>query len=178
MSSLLLDVYLRSGVLCAFYHKKEYPSQFLVGVVIHWEKASNVLIELIDQKGRPDGFLLFCISDIYRMEVNSIYLNRINIHARNIIINKIGDNWSTILCYAKNQKIAVQLQDHNGKRIVTGIVLGYTDSYICVKAIKGNGRPGEIYCLQRISIGFLFCGSRSEISRMNKYLGGVNHRYT
>ncbi len=172
MSSLLLDVYLKSGVLCAFYHKKKHPSQFLVGVVIHWEKASNVLIELIDQKGRSDGLLFLCISDVYRMEINSIYLNRISIHTKNTDINKIGDNWDTILCYAKDQKIAVQLQDHNGRRIVTGIVLGYTKSYVCVKAIRNNGIPGRIYCLQRISIGFLFCGSRSEISRMNKYLRG------
>lgn len=172
MPSLLLDVYLRSGVLCAFYHKKEYPSQFLVGVVIHWEKASNALIELIDQKGRSDGLLLFCISDIYRMEINSIYLNKINIHAKNMDITKTSDNWDTILCYAKDQKVAVQLQDHNGRRIVAGIVLEYTDSCVCVKAIRSNGRTGKIYCLQRISIGFLFCGSRSEISRMNKYLGG------
>ena len=177
MSTLLSDVYLRSGVLCAFYHKKEHPSQFLVGVVIRWERAGNVLVELIDQKGRPDGFLLFCKYDIYRIGINSIYLKRIDIHIKDGNIIKSKDNWDTILRYAKDHKIAVQVQDHNGRRIIIGIVSEYNNSRIYVQAIQHSGRLGRICCIQRVSIGFLFCGSRFEISRMNKYLGGGNHRH-
>lgn len=147
-------------------------------MIIRWEKSGDILIELIDKDGRPDGFLLFCISDIYRIEINCIYLRRLDIQRKKRIDFRKTDNWNSILDYAKIRKDTIKIQDHNGRTLVIGLVINYTNSSIYMQAIQSNGKLGRICCLQRISIGFLFCGSRSEISRINRYLGGVSHKYT
>ena len=164
-------------MLYSLYHKKGDTSRFLVGVIIRWEKSGDILIELIDKDGSHDGFLLFCISDIYRIEVNCIYLRRLDVQRNGSFNFKKTDNWNAILNYAKIGKDAVKIQDHNGRTLAIGLVINYTNSSVYMQAIQSNGKLGRICCLQRVSIGFLFCGSRSEISRMNRYLGGGSYKY-
>ena len=94
-----------------------------------------------------------------------------------ILIELIDKDWNAILNYAKIGKDAVKIQDHNGRTLAIGLVINYTNSSVYMQAIQSNGKLGRICCLQRVSIGFLFCGSRSEISRMNRYLGGGSYKY-
>lgn len=172
-----LDVALEKGDLCSLYHKKEEPSLFLVGIVTHLEETGNILVTLIDKGGAQDGLLLISALCIYRVEVGSTYLKSIKwIEDTRLQVPLKNKAWTSLLQYAKSQKIAVQAQSYNGRKLAIGFVAHYTDLSLDIQVIHCSGRVGKICHLQRRMIGLLFCGTESEISLMNRYAEVKNHR--
>lgn len=161
---------IQEGAIYAFYIRKDEPSRFLAGRVAQWEQSGETLVRLIAPDGTSDGLLLFNIACAYRMEHDSLYLQQLEKIATGDNSTISGETaWDTILCYAKDQEIAVQLRDQNFRRLTSGFVVHFTNQNVAVQRIKNNGRIGQSRSFRRENIRFLFCGSDSEIALMRQY---------
>ena len=162
---------LQEEKLYAFYLRESYPSHFFVGEMIQRDWNNEILIKLIAPDGASDGFLLFSFACAYRIEKDSIYLRALEnkVKHNQIIINFGETAWDTLLRYAKEQEIAVQLRDRKWKRLVSGFVVDFTAQNMIVQRIKKSGKIGQSRSYRRERIGFLFCGSDSEIALMHLY---------
>lgn len=161
---------IQEGAIYAFYIREDEPSRFLAGRVAQWEQSGEALVRLIAPDGTPDGLLLFNIACAYRVEYDSRYLQQLEKIAVGDILTISGETaWDTLLRYAKDHKIAVQLRDQNFRRLTSGFVVHFTNQNVAVQRIKNNGRIGQSRSFRRENIRFLFCGSDSEIALMRQY---------
>lgn len=160
---------IQKGALYAFYVRKNEPQHFLVGRVMRCEQDGDILIKLIAPDGAYDGLLLLKAKSIYRIEHNSIYLQKFKKREDTLEILPGETAWCALLSYAQEQKIAVQLRDWQWKRLVSGFVMQFTGQNITVQRIKKDGSLGRPCKVQRKNFCLISCGSSTEIALMHRY---------
>lgn len=162
----------------AFYLRKKEPSRFLVGQVLQQDDRKELLLRLIAPDGTADGFLLFPIACAYRIEQDSQYLHPLEQTAtqHDAMLQPEETAWNTLLSYAKEQRVAVQLRDREWKRLSSGFVTNFTAHNIVVQRIRKNGEIGQSRSYGKNRVAFLFCGSESEVSLMHQYQEAQHER--
>lgn len=153
----------------AFYFQKWDTSKFLVGNIIQKDSEGGILLGLLDPAGKSDGFLSCNLSAMYRIEYDTAYLQQF-LNAEIQCIPVLDHTcWGTLLHHALKSKIAIQLLDCNGKYILAnGFVINFTEKMILLQQIRKNGTIGAVRKFQKQKVGFIFCGTESELALMQQ----------
>ncbi len=167
------DLNVLRNKLLAVYCNETDTNTFIVGKVLTADQ-DGIMLSLFAPDGSRDGFCLCAWERIFCIETDSRYL---------IDLEKClpecqtwdGNPWDLFLDYARTHQRIIQLEDFQGKRIMFGIPVSYTQDTLAIRRVCLDGRQGEIYRLKRKNIAMMICDSIDERLLQKRYEGSDFH---
>ncbi len=130
--------------ISSFYCNKENTNLHLTGYIARYND-SEILISHINSHGNYDGFILKHIEDIYRIDYDGEYENRIERlyklknQSHNIIntFNSDEEILYSLLDYAKENDYIASLEFQDN--FISGLINGYDNSMVYLSIINEYG---------------------------------------
>ncbi len=140
----LLKEYWQTNTLIAIYTNKDKEETFAVGYINQLTKEEVIILH-VGLHGEYDGYSACYIDDIFKIETNTKYLNKINIlkdwEATDIlpIINTSNDFFTSLITTAmKNSKI-VAIGCYDLDTAIIGFLKSTLDNIIIISQIDEYG---------------------------------------
>ena len=172
----LLKKYMQANVLVAIFANKENATSFAVGY-INQLTENEVIILHVGLHGEYDGDSACYIDDIYKVETNNKYLNKLNVLKEwNVLdipqIKNIGKScFETLIDTAINNNSIIAIGCNDLDEAIIGYINKYSDDIIMISQINEYGeRDGDVtICIDginRIVINDVEC---CEIEKLFRY---------
>lgn len=159
--------------MVSVYCNKQNTERFFVGSVVS-SNSECLLMSLVAPQSHYDGLCFCTASSIYRIELQSQYLDII---LRNRCpLPKLfspKDPWDIFFEYAESNKLVVQVKRASRKRSIFGISMQHNNSTIILQRILLDGSTEKVYHLNRKDIDTLICESGTELEVQRKYQGDM-----
>ena len=158
-----------NGQFLSMYDKTELDGSFHVARCLCYDHT-HVLFQTITTRGYDDGFYLIPFSDIYRIDTDDEYTNRIvrlfqlqNQPLSNTFSLDKGSLLESFLCYAKEQKLVTSLFLEY-EDTITGRIsdVDIKDNCLCVEQLTDSGKPDGNVSLNLDCITKIICNSGVE----------------
>ena len=129
--------------LIAVYTNKSDYDRFAVGYIAGITEA-EILLYCISPNGGYDGYFVCCIDDIFRLEYDTQYLEKIGllISDKDVKLPKIdfSDNiFMRLLDLAKKEEYIVSVNIDESSDNIIGYVKESDEEYVCIRQVSQYG---------------------------------------
>lgn len=133
---------------------KDDPETFVIGKLLAFDNLW-FLLQDVSPSGYWNGFALYLVADLVRIQETSRYLERVNILLTQRSQKKVSEPpiksnlLADLLNYAKTSGriIGFELQ-FSGYRDVDGIILDFSEGKICVHKVNEYGENEDDVCFE------------------------------
>lgn len=168
MEKEMLENFKKSKKLVSLYSNVENKDAFNVGFIVDYD-SEFLLLNSISTYGKYDGILLIYIDDIFRIDIDSKYENKLlKLLSNGEIINyefkRTGSCMEKILDYAKENDsiISISFFDSDNKSDVVGKVKSYNDNQIEISCYDEYGEADGISYINTDEVNYVSLDSLDE----------------
>lgn len=162
--------------LISVYDDKDDISSFYVGYVIEIF-SDSILILSLDEFEQEDGYILTRFIDIFKIEKDSIYLNKVSSIIRMInipdvkfkILKKddlLDNGIDTIIRKCNKEKKLLSIKSIY-MDYITGFIKEYDEEFILLKVYQNTGENNGIVIMKYEDIQSLAFDRKEELSRLS-----------
>lgn len=154
----IVDKIKNKSDLVAIYANNSDGDKFAVGYILNNTDEEIIMLN-INPYGKYDGMSAFLVDDIFRVEYESLYLNKIDrLIEKNFDFPVIEYNegiFDGLLKYSKNNNKIVMIKIGNSYEYITGIISEIEKEFISLKQVDQYGiydgsviiKKSEISCV-------------------------------
>lgn len=162
--------------LISVYDDKDDISSFYIGYVIEIF-LDSILILSLDEFEQEDGYILIRFVDIFKIEKDSIYLNRVSsitsmasIGSTKFKVLKKGDllenGIDTIIAFCNKNKKLISIKSIY-MDYITGFIKESDEDFILIETYQNTGECNGIAIIKYEDIQSLAFDRREELSRLS-----------
>lgn len=162
--------------LISVYDNKDDISSFYIGYVIEIFSDSMLILSL-DEFGQEDGYILSRLVDIFKIEKDSIYLNKASsiIRMTNIpdtkfkVLKKddlLESGIDSIIAKCNREKKLISIQSIY-MDCITGFIKEYDEDFISIETYQNTGENNGIAIIKYEDIQSLAFDRSEELSRLS-----------
>lgn len=163
-----LEKFKKSQKLVSLYSNIENKDAFNVGFIVDYD-SEFILLNSISQYGKYDGILLIYIDDIFRIDTDSKYGNKLlkllnNEEITNYEFKKVGSCIEKIFSYAKENDsiISISFFDSDNKSDIIGKVKSYDNNEVEICCYDEYGEIDGISYININEINYISLDSLDE----------------
>lgn len=153
---LLKDFITNKQELFAVYSNPLHSNWFNVGKLLAHE-GDELILSVYDEEGRYDGFCLYDLQHVFRIEKCSEYLNcllkKIQKPLENISFNT--NLWEDYWRKTSNRLVKIRYKDSMS---IFGIPICCSESFVKLLRIYRNGKEGRMYQIRKSDFIMSCCG--------------------
>ena len=164
----MLENFKKNKKLVSLYSNVENKDAFNVGFIVDYD-SKFLLLNSISEYGKYDGILLIYIDDIFRIDIDSNYENKLlrllnNKEITNYKFKKIGSCIEKLFNYAKenNSIISISFFDSDYKSDVIGKVKSYNTNLVEICCYDEYGKVDGISYINISEINYASLDSLDE----------------
>lgn len=168
MKKEMLENFKKNKKLVSLYSNVENKDAFNVGFIVDYD-SKFLLLNSISEYGKYDGILLIYIDDIFRIDIDSNYENKLlrllnNKEITNYKFKKIGSCIEKLFNYAKenNSIISISFFDSDYKSDVIGKVKSYNTNLVEICCYDEYGKVDGISYINISEINYASLDSLDE----------------
>ena len=168
MKKEMLENFKKNKKLVSLYSNVENKDAFNVGFIVDYD-SKFLLLNSISEYGKNDGILLIYIDDIFRIDIDSNYENKLlrllnNKEITNYKFKKIGSCIEKLFNYAKenNSIISISFFDSDYKSDVIGKVKSYNTNLVEICCYDEYGKVDGISYINISEINYASLDSLDE----------------
>lgn len=168
MKKEMLENFKKNKKLVSLYSNVENKDTFNVGFIVDYD-SKFLLLNSISEYGKYDGILLIYIDDIFRIDIDSNYENKLlrllnNKEITNYKFKKIGSCIEKLFNYAKenNSIISISFFDSDYKSDVIGKVKSYNTNLVEICCYDEYGKVDGISYINISEINYASLDSLDE----------------
>lgn len=168
MKKEMLENFKKNKKLVSLYSNVESKDAFNVGFIVDYD-SKFLLLNSISEYGKYDGILLIYIDDIFRIDIDSNYENKLlrllnNKEITNYKFKKIGSCIEKLFNYAKenNSIISISFFDSDYKSDVIGKVKSYNTNLVEICCYDEYGKVDGISYINISEINYASLDSLDE----------------
>ena len=168
MKKKMLENFKKNKKLVSLYSNVENKDTFNVGFIVDYD-SKFLLLNSISEYGKYDGILLIYIDDIFRIDIDSNYENKLlrllnNKEITNYKFKKIGSCIEKLFNYAKenNSIISISFFDSDYKSDVIGKVKSYNTNLVEICCYDEYGKVDGISYINISEINYASLDSLDE----------------
>lgn len=168
MKKEMLENFKKNKKLVSLYSNVKNKDAFNVGFIVDYD-SKFLLLNSISEYGKYDGILLIYIDDIFRIDIDSNYENKLlrllnNKEITNYKFKKIGSCIEKLFNYAKenNSIISISFFDSDYKSDVIGKVKSYNTNLVEICCYDEYGKVDGISYINISEINYASLDSLDE----------------